>query len=395
LSERISLLTAERAEEWLLKPGVYFMQGNIASAEAALIAGCRFFAGYPITPSNEIAEHMARRLPQVGGYFIQFEDEIASINAIIGAAYGGVKSMTATSGPGFSLMQEAIGLAAMIEAPIVIVDVQRAGPSTGIPTLVGQGDIMQAKWGSHGDYEVVAFLPNSVQEMFDLTIEAFNTAWEYRVPVIVLSDQAVGQMIERLRVPPLDEIKVVERRAPTVPPEEYLPFDSRYLVPPMAVVGEGYRFHVTALTHDDRGYPSTSHEVSKKLISRLVRKIRENEKVIGRYEAIALDDAELVVVAYGITSRSALRAVREARRDGLKVGLFRPITAWPFPYWGLREAVDRGASILVVEINMGQMVHVVREYYNNLVDIHFMPWAPGSVPRPHDILVKIKGVYGG
>ena len=393
MSERISLLAAERAEEWLLKPGVYFMQGNIAAAEAALIAGCRFFAGYPITPSNEIAEHMARRLPQVGGYFIQFEDEIASINAIIGAAYGGVKSMTATSGPGFSLMQEAIGLAAMIEAPIVIIDVQRAGPSTGIPTLVGQGDIMQAKWGSHGDYEIVAYLPNSVQEMFDLTIEAFNTAWEYRVPVVVLSDQTVGHMIEKLRVPPLEEIRIVERRKPEVPPEEYLPFDSRYLVPPMAVAGEGYRFHVTALTHDDRGYPSTRHEVSEKLVTRLVRKIRENEKVIGRYESIMVDDADLVVVAYGITSRSALKAVREARREGLKVGLFRPITAWPFPYWGLREAVDRGASILVVEINMGQMVHVVREYYANITEIHSMPWAPGEVPRPHVILRKIKEVY--
>ena len=231
--------------------------------------------------------------------------------------------------------------------------------------------------------------------MFDLTIEAFNTAWEYRVPVIVLADQSVGQMIERLKVPPLDEIKVVERNAPTVPLEEYLPFDSRYLIPPMAVAGEGYRFHVTALTHDDRGYPSTSHEVSTKLVTRLVRKIRENEKVIGRYEAIALDDAELVIVAYGITSRSALRAVREARREGLKVGLFRPIAAWPFPYRGLREAVDRGARILVVEINMGQMVRVVREHYSNLVDIYFMPWAPGSVPRPHDILLKVKEVYGG
>ncbi|MEM0366139.1 MAG: 2-oxoacid:acceptor oxidoreductase subunit alpha [Acidilobaceae archaeon] len=393
MAERISLLEAVEKKEALLEPGVYFMQGNIASAEAALIAGCRFYAGYPITPSNEIAEHMSRRLPQVGGVFIQFEDEIASIMALIGAAYGGVKSMTATSGPGFSLMQEGIGCAFMIEAPIVIVDVQRGGPSTGLPTLVGQGDIMQAKWGSHGDYEIVAYLPSSVQEMFDLTIEAFNAAWEYRVPVIVLTDQRVGQMIEKIEVPPYEEIKIVVRRKPEVPPEEYLPFDSRFLVPPMAAAGEGYRFHVTCLTHDDRGYPTTSHNISRKLVSRLVAKIRENEKVIGRYESYLADDAELIIIAYGITSRAARRAVKEARREGLKVGLFRPITAWPFPYWGLKEHVDRGAELLVVEINMGQIVRVIREYYNNITKIHFMPWAPGEVPRPSDILLKIKEVY--
>ncbi|MDM7275592.1 MAG: 2-oxoacid:acceptor oxidoreductase subunit alpha [Thermoprotei archaeon] len=392
MSERVSLL---RAEEALLKPGVYFMQGNIAAAEAALVAGCRFFAGYPITPSNEIAEHMSRRLPQVGGYFIQFEDEIASVIAISGAAYAGVKSMTATSGPGFSLMQEGIGMAAMIEAPIVIINVQRGGPSTGLPTLVGQGDVMQAKWGSHGDYEIVAYLPSSVQEMFDLTIQAFNTAWTYRVPVIVLPDQRVGQMIEKLSVPDYNEIPIAGRIAPEEPPEEFLPFNSKYLVPPMAFAGEGYRFHVTSLTHDERGYPSTSHKISTQLVTRLIRKIRDNEKAIGRYESVLTDDANLVVVAYGITARSALKAVKEARKEGLKVGLFRPVTAWPFPYWGLKEAVDRGADIVVVEINMGQMVRVIREHFANIVNIHSMTWAPGDVPRPHDILVKIKEVYEG
>jgi 2-oxoglutarate ferredoxin oxidoreductase subunit alpha len=372
------------------------MRGNDACVEAALIAGCRFFAGYPITPSNEISHRMSRRLPQVGGFFVQMEDEIASIMAVIGAANAGVKAMTATSGPGFSLMMEAIGYAAMTETPIVIVDVQRAGPATGIPTLVGQGDIMQAKWGSHGDYEVVAYLPNSPQEMFDLTIEAFNTAWRYRVPVIVLSDQVVGQMIEKVVVPPYEKIEIVERRKPDVPPEKFLPFDSRYLVPPMAVAGEGYRIHVTGLTHDERGYPSTSHEVSRRLVERLVRKIRENEDRIASWEEYMVDDAKLVVVAYGITSRSAKRAVREARREGLKVGLYRPRTAWPFPHRRLRRLVEEtGAEVLVVEINMGQMVHVVREYVGDLTRVHFMPWAPGAVPPPETILAKVKEVYPG
>lgn len=376
----------------LLSPGIYFMRGNDACVEGALIAGCRYFAGYPITPSNEISARMSIRLPQIGGYFIQFEDEIGSIMSVIGAANGGVKAMTATSGPGFSLMMESLGLAAMIETPIVIVDVQRGGPSTGLPTLVGQGDIMQAKWGSHGDYEVVAYLPNSPQEMFDLTIKAFNTAWKYRVPVIVLTDQMVGQMIEKVVVPPYEEIEIVEREKPKVPPEEFLPFDSRYLVPPMAIAGEGYRVHVTGLTHDDRGYPTTRHEVSQRLVERLVRKIRDNERSIGEWEERNVDDAKLIVVAYGITSRSAMRAVREARREGLKVGIFRPITAWPFPYWGLQKLTDSGAEVLVVEINMGQMVRVVREHLDN-TRVHFMPWAPGAVPPPEVIVSKIKEVY--
>ena len=379
------------SEGKLIKPGVYFMRGNDACVEGALVAGCRFFAGYPITPSNEISARMSRRMPEVGGYFIQFEDEIGSIVAVLGAAAGGVKAMTATSGPGFSLMMETIGLSAMLELPAVIVDIQRAGPSTGIPTLVGQGDIMQAKWGSHGDYEVVAYLPNSPQEMFDMMIDAFNTAWKYRVPVMVLSDQMVGQMIEKVVVRPYEEIKLFERVKPTVPPEEYLPFDSKYLVPPMAIAGEGYRVHMTGLTHDERGYPTTRHDVSTKLIERLVKKIRENEKEIGRWEEHLCEDAKLIVLAYGITSRSAKRAIKDARSEGLKVGLFRPITAWPFPHWGLNKLVESGAEVLVIEINMGQMVHVVRETVNTKV--HFMPWAPGAVPPPETIVKKIKEVY--
>lgn len=379
------------SSDGLISPGIYFMRGNDACVEGALVAGCRYFAGYPITPSNEVSARMSRRLPQVGGYFIQFEDEIGSVMSVIGAANGGVKAMTATSGPGFSLMMESIGLAAMTETPIVIVDVQRGGPSTGLPTLVGQGEIMQAKWGSHGDYEVVAYLPNSPQEMFNLTIEAFNSAWKYRVPAIVLADQMVGQMVEKVIVPPHEEIEIVEREKPKVPPEEFLPFDSRYLIPPMAVAGEGYKVHVTGLTHDDRGYPTTRHEVSQRLVERLVRKIRDNEREIGKWEEVGVDDARLIVVAYGITSRSAMRAVREVKREGLKVGLFRPITAWPFPYWGLKKLTDSGAEVLVVEINMGQMVRVVKEHLD--VKVHFMPWAPGTVPPPETIIEKIKEVY--
>lgn len=377
----------------LLEPGTYFMRGNDACVEGALIAGCRFYGGYPITPSNEIATLMARRIPQVGGYFIQFEDEIASIIAVIGAANGGVKSMTATSGPGFSLMQEAIGLASMIETPIVIVDIQRGGPSTGLPTQVGQGDFMQSRWGSHGDYETVVYLPNSPQEMFDLTIKAFNTAWRYRVPVIVLSDQMVGHMIEKVEVPPPDEIEIVGRNRPKVDPDEYLPFDSRYLVPPMAVAGEGYRVHLTGLAHDDRGYPTTDHDEVDRLIRRLVEKIRRNEGEIAEWEEYMVDDAKLIVVAYGITSRSAIKAVKDLRGRGLKVGLYRLKTAWPFPYRRLQEIASDGSRILVVEINMGQAVRVVREYLDG-VNIYHLPWAPGTCPPPEVIGEKIMEVYG-
>ena len=376
----------------LLKPGTYFMRGNDACVEGALIAGCRFFGGYPITPSNEISALMARRLPEVGGYFIQFEDEIASIVGVIGAANAGVKSMTATSGPGFSLMQEAIGLAFMIETPIVIVNVQRGGPSTGLPTQVGQGDYMQAKFGSHGDYETIVYLPNSPQEMFDMTIKAFNMAWTYRVPTVVLTDQMVGHMIEKVVVPEHDEIEIVERVKPDVPPEEYLPFDSRYLVPPMAVAGEGYRVHLTGLAHDDRGYPTTDHDKVTKLLNRLVTKVRKNEDKIMEWEEYMTNDANLVVIAFGITSRSALKAVKDARDQGLKVGLYRLKTGWPFPYKKLVECAGEGKDFLVVEINMGQVVRVVREYvpYER---VYHLPWPPGTCPPPEVILNKIKEVY--
>ncbi|MGC9009751.1 MAG: 2-oxoacid:acceptor oxidoreductase subunit alpha [Sulfolobales archaeon] len=378
----------------LLKPGKYFMQGNIAIAEAALIAGCRFYAGYPITPSNEIAEWMSRRLPEVGGVFIQMEDEIGSIVAVLGASAAGVKAMTATSGPGFSLMMESIGLASMMEIPSVIVNIMRAGPSTGIPTLVGQGDIMQAKWGSHGDYEIVAYLPNSVQEAFDFTIKAFNTAERYRILTMVLADQVIGHMMGKLVVPDYSEIEIVEREKPTVPPDQYLVADSRYLVPPMAIAGTGYRVNYDSLTHDDRGYPSVDKEISFRLVQRLVRKVRENERKIAEWEEYETDDAELLMVAYGCTSRSVKEVVKKLRKEGFRIGLFRPKTAWPFPWWRLRELSEKVNKIIVVEINMGQMVHVVREYAAKDIDIMHVPYAPGYMPDPGYIEGIVRKVYG-
>ncbi len=378
----------------LLRPGKYFMQGNIAIGEAALIAGCRFYAGYPITPSNEIAEWMSRRLPEVGGVFIQMEDEIGSIVAVLGASAAGVKAMTATSGPGFSLMMESVGLASMMEIPSVIVNVMRAGPSTGIPTLVGQGDIMQAKWGSHGDYEIIAYLPNSVQEAFDFTIKAFNTAERYRIMTMVLADQVIGHMMGKLIVPDYSEVELVEREKPTVSPDQYLVADSRYLIPPMAIAGAGYRVNYDSLTHDDRGYPSVDREVSFRLVQRLVRKIRENERKIAEWEEYETDDADLLMVAYGCTSRSVKEVVKKLRREGFRVGLFRPKTAWPFPWWRLRELSERVNKILVVEINMGQMVHVVREYAARDIDIMHVPYAPGYMPDPGYIEGIVRKVYG-
>ena len=313
--------------------GEHFMNGDDACAEGAIAAGCNFFGGYPITPTSELQTRLSRRLPQVGRLFIQFEDEIASMAAIIGASCAGAKAMTATSGPGFSLMQENIGLAFMMEVPCVVVDVQRGSPSTGLPTLLGQGDMMQARFGSHGDYDVIAYAPSSPQEMFDFTIKAFNAAELYRTPVFVMSDELVGHMSERVVIPPAEEIKLVERKRPKVKPGDgFLPFQSdEDLVPPMALAGEGYKIHVTGLTHDERGYPVIDAETQERMLSRMLRKIQDNREEIIEYEEVELDDAQVVLVAYGSTARSALRALRLAREKGIKVGMLRLITPWPFP----------------------------------------------------------------
>jgi 2-oxoglutarate ferredoxin oxidoreductase subunit alpha len=300
-------------------------------------------------------------MPEIGGIYIQMEDEIGSIAAVIGASYTGLKAMTATSGPGFSLMQENIGLAVMTEAPCVIVDVMRGGPSTGQPTLPGQQDVMQAKWGSHGDYEIIALAPSSVQEMFDLTVEAFNLSETYRVPTILLADEIVAHMWEKVVIPPAEKMKIVNRKKPNVPPEKYMPFmPDDDLVPPMACFGEGFSFHATGLTHDEHGYPQTqSSEVQQRLVRRLCDKIRKNTDKIIRVEEVMLEDADVVVVAYGIVARAALSAVRKARKEGIKAGLLRPITLWPFPEKTIARIAQQAKKIVVPEMNCGQLVREV------------------------------------
>jgi len=372
-----------------IRTGEFFMSGNHACAEGAIAAGCRFYAGYPITPSSEIAEHMSRRLPQVGGHYVQMEDELGSMAAIVGASNAGVKSMTATSGPGFSLMMENIGLGVITETPCVVVNVQRAGPSTGIPTLIGQGDIMQVRWGSHGDYEVIAYAPNSVQEMFDLTIRAFNMAEKYRTPTFVMADQIVGHMTGRLVVPPADQIEVLERRRPEKNAARYVPFDFGDDYPAMAVAGEGFRVNVESLTHDERGYPSLDNEVSRRMLDHLVGKIRNHTDEISQVEHYLTDDAKVIVVAYGATSRSALRAVKEARRSKKKVGLLRLITPWPFPAKEIERLGAKAKAIIVPEVNYGQMEHVVREYAAcTVVGLHH---PAGALIPPEKIQLALEG----
>ena len=371
--------------------GEFFINGDTACAEGAISAGCRFFAGYPITPATEVAERMSERLPQIGGVFIQMEDEIASMNAVLGASWAGVKAMTATSGPGFSLMMENIGLGVMLETPCVVANVQRAGPSTGLPTLVAQGDMMQARWGSHGHYEIIALVPDSPQEMFDLTVLAFNLSEQYRVPVLLMADEAVGHMSEKVVIPEINSKELVFRPRPKVAPEKYLPYDSRKgLVPPMAVAGEGYRFHVTGLTHDDRGYPVMTAEAQDKLIRRLVDKIRLNIKDITKYEEVKIDDAEVVVVSYGISARIARYAVQKAREEGIKAGLLRLITVWPFADDRIRKLASAVKAFLVPEINYGQMVREVERCVAGKAKVRLISHMGGGVHLPETILEAIR-----
>jgi len=344
--------------ESLLTPGTHYMSGNEAAAEGALAAGCDFYAGYPITPSSEIMERMARRLPELGRRFAQMEDEIASVCAVIGASWAGARAMTATSGPGFSLMMEALGYAAFTETPMVIVDVQRAGPCTGQATRVGAGDVMQAKWGSHGDYQPVALSPWSVQEMYAMGAEAFNLAERYRVPVIVLAEEAVGHLYERIEVPP--STRVVRReRDPRAAPFGTEEPDG---VPPMPAFGDGARLLVTGSTHDPRGFRRTEDpDVHRRLVERLSRKILARRTEICRTEAHLLEDAEAAFVAYGFTARSALQAVRELRAGGRRVGLLRLQTLWPFPGEAVADLGRRVGRILVPEMNLGQVEGEVRK----------------------------------
>ena len=369
--------------------GEHFIQGDIACAEGAIAAGCRFFGGYPITPATEIAERMSERLPQLGGVFVQFEDEIASIASILGASWAGMKSMTATSGPGISLMNENIGLGAMMEVPCVVVNVQRGSPSTGLPTMWGQADMMQARWGSHGDYEIIALSPNSPQEFFNLTIEAFNLAEEYRVPTIILSDAIVGHMTEKVVIPPPEELQIVERRYTDRTPGEYLPYElAEGLVPPMIKVGDGYRIHTTGLTHDERGYPVMDGEVQERLVRRLVDKIRLNAARIIRLEEIDTDDVDVVVVSYGITSRVIWPGIELARKKGIKVGYLRLITIWPFPEQRIRELSEEISGFVVVEMNLGQILHEVERC--SAVPAHFVGNPGGKIQSPDEVCQAIE-----
>ncbi len=375
--------------------GDFFIDGDTACAEAAICAGCRFFGGYPITPATEIAERMARRLPQVGGTYIQMEDEIASIAAVLGASWAGQRAMTATSGPGFSLMMENLGLGIITETPCVLVNVQRAGPSTGMPTLAGQGDMMQARWGSHGPYEIIALAPSSPQELFDLTIRAFNLAERYRTPVLVMTDEAVGHMTERVVIPPSEEIKHYPRRKPQVPPSDgYLPYNpDPDGVPPMACAGEGYRIHVTGLTHNEKGYPATvSVETQRKLVERLIRKIRDNRDDIVELHEDQVQGADVVVVAYGISARTAARPVRVAREMGLKVGLLKLVTVWPFAENRIQELASQVKAFVVPEINMGQIALEVERCAGGKAQTILVPHAGGGLHDPDDVLEAIMRV---
>jgi 2-oxoglutarate/2-oxoacid ferredoxin oxidoreductase subunit alpha len=380
-----------RADPKGVLTGPHFLDGDHACCEGALAAGCRFVAGYPITPSTEVVERIAARFPSVGGIFIQMEDEIASSIAIQGAVWAGAKAMTVTSGPGFSLMMEHIGLAAMLEAPSVFVDVQRGGPSTGLPTLPGQADMMQARWGSHGDYEIIAISPNSPQECFDLTILAFNLAEQYRVPVMFMMDECVGHMTEKVIIPPADQIEVTPRRYTTNKPGEYLPyFTNGDMVPEMVKAGDGYRFHVTGLTHDARGYPAMNADCQEKLVGRLLDKVRKNAEKIIRIREDDTDDADVVVVSYGITSRVALRAIQMARAQGMKVGHLRLITVWPFPERRVRQLAERIKAFVMPELNYGQMFLELQRAVAGKTGTYLVPHGGGTVHRPEVIYEQIK-----
>ena len=337
------------------------LQGNEAIAEGALAAGCRFFAGYPITPASEIGEVLSKRLPALRGTFIQMEDEIASMGAVIGASLAGVKSMTATSGPGFSLMQENIGFACVTEVPCVIVDVMRGGASTGLPTSPGQGDVMQARWGTHGDHSIIVLAVSTVRDCFDMTIRAFNLSEEFRVPVIILSDEVVSHTREVLTLPVKEKIEITDRKTPDVPPEWYMPYgDNSRGVPDMSPFGQGYRYHVTGLVHDVKGFPTQRPDEIKAFSERLFRKISHSIKKIQFVDSFLMDDADVAVIAYGSVARAARRAVIDARELGVKAGLLQLMTLFPFPQHPVEDVLKQCRRVLVPEMNMGQIERYVK-----------------------------------
>ncbi len=366
--------------------GDHYWDGDEACAEGAIAAGCRFVAGYPITPSTEVAETIARRFPLVGGTFIQMEDELASMAAILGGAWAGARTMTVTSGPGFSLMQENIGLGVMTETPCVVVNVQRGGPSTGLPTLTGQQDMMQARWGSHGDYELIALSPSSPQECFDLVIDAFNLAEKYRVPVMFMMDECVGHMTEKVVVPAPGKIKTCQRRWYRGKKENYLPYRAgKDKVPPMVRAGEDYRFHISGLTHDERGYPVINAACQGQLVTRLIDKIKGNVDDIMMLHEDGIEDADVVVVSYGISWRVATRAIDMARAKGVKVGSLRLITVWPFPEDYIIRLSKRVKCLVMPEINMGQVYLELERCARGRCKTTLIPHPGGWVHDPKDI----------
>ena len=367
--------------------GMHYLSGNEAAAEGAIAAGCRFYGGYPITPSSELMERMAIRLREVGGVFIQMEDEMASISAVIGASWAGAKAMTATSGPGFSLMQEAIGYAAFTETPCVIIDVQRAGPCTGQATKVGAGDVMQAKWGSHGDYQVIALSPWSVQEMYDLTVGAFNLSERYRVPAFVMAEEATGHLRENMMVTKRVEVwdrKRTKGEAPFGTEEE----DG---IPPMPAFGEGERLLVTGSTHDAYGFRKTDDpKAHAKLVERINDKILKNRKMIVESESHFLEDSEIALIAYGFTARTSLYVVKCLRREGVKAGLLRLKTLWPFPEEAVKEVGQSVKRLIVPEMNRGQVAGEVRKAC--LCDVISVGQTNGEIIRPETILQVLRRV---
>ena len=366
------------------------LQGNEAVVAGALAAGCRFFAGYPITPATEISEIMSYRLPALGGTFIQMEDEIASLGAVIGASLAGAKAMTATSGPGFSLMQENLGFACIAEVPCVIVNVMRGGPSTGLPTHVSQGDVQQARWGTHGDHPIIVLAAATTRECFDLTVKAFNLSEKYRTPVILLTDEVVAHTREKVTLPRAGEIEVVDRIRPTMPPEWYIPYeDNPRGVPPMGIFGDGYRYHVTGLIHDVRGFPTERPDEIVPFLDRLFRKINQHFADIQMAAEDLAEDAEILVVAYGSVARSARRAIREARERGVKAGLLKLITLWPFPRRLLEPHLRRVKAVLVPELNRGQISREVKRVNQGLTRIETLNRIDGHLITPDEILGKL------
>lgn len=373
------------------KKNIKLLQGNEACAEGALLAGVKFFAGYPITPSSEIAETMARKLPKIGGKFLQMEDEIASMAAVIGASIAGLKSLTATSGPGMCLKQENLGFAIICEIPCVVVNAQRGGPSTGLPTKPSQGDMMQARWGTHGDHPIIALAPSTVNEIFTLTIKAFNFSEKYRIPVILLLDEVIAHMREKVEIPDIEEVEIINRKKPTVSSKEYLPFKpDKDGVPPMANFGEGYPYHFTGLVHGEKGMPISDAAEIDHFIRRLHDKIQKNLKDILLYEEYSLEDADTVLIAYGSVARAAERTVKLAREKGIKVGLLKLLTIWPFPEEKIQQLAEKTDLIIVPEMNLGQMVLEVERCAHGKCKVVPYNRIDGELINPMEILAKIQ-----